>query len=52
MVTGTPGWTLRASHAASRLSTRMQPCEAAEPSGSSRLAPPRPWSATRPGPPP
>lgn len=52
MRTGVPGTTVRASHSTSAFATRTQPCDLAVPSGSARLAPPRPWIATRPGPPP
>jgi predicted nucleic acid-binding protein len=50
--TGVPGSTRAWSQARTALSARMQPCERAEPSGSTSEAGPRPWSATRPGPPP
>ena len=43
---------LPAGATATASSTRTQPCERAVPSGSARLAPPRPWIATWPGPPP
>ena len=52
IMTGVPGSTDRANHSTAPLSRRMHPCERAVPSGSARLAPPRPWIATRPGPPP
>ncbi len=50
--TGVPGGTVRAIQLTGPLSIRTQPCERALPSGSAKLAPARPWIATRPGPPP
>ncbi len=50
--TGVPSGITRAIQRMFASSTLMQPCERDDPSGSARLAPSRPWIATRPGPPP
>ena len=50
--TGVPGRTAAAIFATRRSGIRTQPCERAVPSGSASSGPSRPWSATRPGPPP
>ena len=50
--TGVPSGMTRAIQRMLTSSTRTQPCDADEPSGSARLVPSRPWIATRPGPPP